>query len=82
MNYARANCEFYLSQVEQDEPICFDGSLGQKRHVKHCFGAFWMSHLRKFIDFDTMSLFENPNLTSKTLEPEILKVLAKKHMDD
>lgn len=44
LNYARANCEFYLSQVEQDEPICFDGSLGQKRHVKHCFGAFWMSH--------------------------------------
>lgn len=82
LNYARSNCSNYLSQVEQDEAICFDGSWSQKRHAKHCFGAFWASKLRKFIDFDTMSLIENPNLTSNSLESEILKVLARRHMDD
>lgn len=82
LDYARYNCSIYLSQVENGEADCFDGSWSQKRHAKNCFGAFWTAHLRKFIDFYTISLLSNPDLTSKLLEPQILRNLAERHKGD
>lgn len=68
--------------IEEDESVFFDGSWSQRRHAKHCFGAFWATKLRKFIGFETISLIGNEEMSSNQLESEILKTLATRNKDD
>ena len=77
VQYAIKNCEHYLSLIEANEAVAFDGSWSQRRHATHCFGSFWAVNLKKFIDFETMSLIDHPDMIANQMESEILSASRK-----
>lgn len=51
---------------------------GGEEYYATRFGASWAIRLKKFIDFETISLYDNPDLISHQFETEMLKKIDTK----